>query len=54
MMESMLANLNAEQKAAVMAVDDGPVLVTAGAGTGKTTVARIIGRMLLPTRLQMK
>lgn len=37
-MESMLANLNAEQKAAVMAVDDGPVLVTAGAGTGKTTV----------------
>ena len=34
----MLANLNDEQRAAVMAADNGPVLVTAGAGTGKTTV----------------
>ena len=38
MMNSMLANLNAEQRAAVEAVDKGPVLVTAGAGTGKTTI----------------
>ncbi len=37
-MNSMLENLNDEQKAAVKAVYDGPVLVTAGAGTGKTTV----------------
>lgn len=34
----MLENLNPEQQAAVAAVDNGPVLVTAGAGTGKTTV----------------
>jgi len=37
-MNSMLENLNDEQKAAVEAVCDGPVLVTAGAGTGKTSV----------------
>lgn len=37
-MNLMLANLNAEQNAAVNAVDCGPVLVTAGAGTGKTSV----------------
>ena len=34
----MLENLNDEQKAAINAVHNGPVLVTAGAGTGKTTV----------------
>ena len=38
MMNSMLENLNDEQRAAVNAVFNGPVLVTAGAGTGKTTV----------------
>ena len=38
MMNSMLENLNAEQREAIKAVYDGPVLVTAGAGTGKTTV----------------
>ena len=37
-MDSLLGNLNPEQRSAVDAVDDGPVLVTAGAGTGKTTV----------------
>ncbi|MBQ4070447.1 MAG: UvrD-helicase domain-containing protein [Alphaproteobacteria bacterium] len=37
-MTLMLENLNPEQQAAVAAVDNGPVLVTAGAGTGKTTV----------------
>ena len=37
-MTLMLENLNPEQRAAVDAVDNGPVLVTAGAGTGKTTV----------------
>ena len=40
-MESMLANnidFNDEQKDAIKAVHNGPVLVTAGAGTGKTSV----------------
>ena len=37
-MNPMLANLNDEQMAAVEAVFGCPVLVTAGAGTGKTTV----------------
>ncbi len=34
----MLENLNDEQKEAVGAIRNGPVLVTAGAGTGKTSV----------------
>ena len=37
-MDSLLENLNPEQLEAVKAVHNGPVLVTAGAGTGKTTV----------------
>ena len=37
-MNPMLEKLNDEQRAAVDAVYHGPVLVTAGAGTGKTTV----------------
>ena len=51
-MNSMLANLNSEQRAAVEAVHSGPVLVTAGAGTGKTTVLIAAAAATLATEVR--
>lgn len=46
-MKLNLENLNTEQIDAVNAVHDGPVLVTAGAGTGKTSVLLAVITQLL-------